>query len=184
MKLALVFLFCTFLCHSTSAGSLKRLTKELQHLGRDPPAGISAGPIEEEGTILIPTPGGAITVDAMTKWQATVMGPQDSPYQDGVFFFDIDFPPDYPFKPPKVTSVTKIYHPNIPNLHGRVSLNMLRRQWKPEFTVEKILLSIEELLKNPNLDDPLVDPEISRIYKTDRNGFNQKAKEWTKKYAM
>ena len=183
MKIALMFLLCSFHCRSTSAGALKRLKAELLHLGRDPPAGISAGPIEEEGTILIPTPGGAITVDAMTKWQATVMGPQDSPYQDGVFFFDIDFPPDYPFKPPKVTAVTKIYHPNI-NSNGCVSLNMLRRQWSPGIRVKNILLSIQELLKNPNLDDPLVDPEIARIYKTDRNGFNQKAKEWTKKYAM
>ena len=168
MKLALVFLLCTLLCHSTSA-HLKRLVHELNRLGRDPPACCTFGPIDEGKTL--------------HKWGATVSGPQDSPYQGGVFYFIFDFPPDYPFKPPKVTAVTKIYHPNI-NSNGCVSLNMLRRQWKPEFTVEKILLSIEELLKNPNLDDPLVVPEIARIYKTDRNGFNQKAKEWTKKYTM
>lgn len=147
--------------------ALKRITKELQDLGRDPPAQCSAGPMSESD---------------MFHWQATIMGPPDSPYQGGVFFLTILFPTDYPFKPPKVGFTTKIYHPNI-NSNGSICLDILRSQWSPALTISKVLLSICSLLCDPNPDDPLV-PEIARLYKTDRTKYNELAKEWTKKYAM
>ncbi|TWW55486.1 Ubiquitin-conjugating enzyme E2 D3 [Takifugu flavidus] len=140
--------------HRTMA--LKRISKELTDLSRDPPAQCSAGPVGED----------------MFHWQATIMGPTfcvllqpDSPYQGGVFFLTIHFPTDYPFKPPKVAFTTRIYHPNI-NSNGSICLDILRSQWSPALTISKVLLSICSLLCDPNPDDPLV-PEIARIYKTD-----------------
>uniref|UniRef100_A0A4W5LCI5 Ubiquitin-conjugating enzyme E2D 2 (UBC4/5 homolog, yeast) n=1 Tax=Hucho hucho TaxID=62062 RepID=A0A4W5LCI5_9TELE len=120
--------------------------------------------------------------DDMFHWQATIMGPNDSPYQGGVFFLTIHFPTDYPFKPPKVAFTTRIYHPNI-NSNGSICLDILRSQWSPALTISKVLLSICSLLCDPNPDDPLV-PEIARIYKTDREKYNRIAREWTQKYAM
>ncbi|KAM4874264.1 ubiquitin-conjugating enzyme E2 D4 isoform 8-T8 [Thomomys bottae] len=115
-------------------------------------------------------------------WQATIMGPNESPYQGGVFFLTIHFPTDYPFKPPKVAFTTKIYHPNI-NSNGSICLDILRSQWSPALTVSKVLLSICSLLCDPNPDDPLV-PEIAHTYKADREKYNRLAREWTQKYAM
>ncbi|KAL1402643.1 hypothetical protein pipiens_019686 [Culex pipiens pipiens] len=102
----------------------------------------------------------------------------DSPYQGGVFFLTIHFPTDYPFKPPKVAFTTRIYHPNI-NSNGSICLDILRSQWSPALTISKVLLSICSLLCDPNPDDPLV-PEIARIYKTDREKYNELAREWTR----
>ncbi|KAM4652941.1 ubiquitin-conjugating enzyme E2 D2 isoform 1-T1 [Amazona ochrocephala] len=143
-----------------------RRAPELNDLARDPPAQCSAGPVGDD----------------MFHWQATIMGPNDSPYQGGVFFLTIHFPTDYPFKPPKVAFTTRIYHPNI-NSNGSICLDILRSQWSPALTISKVLLSICSLLCDPNPDDPLV-PEIARIYKTDREKYNRIAREWTQKYAM
>jgi hypothetical protein len=70
--------------------------------------------------------------------QATIMGPGDSPYSGGVFFVMIQFPPDYPFKPPKVQFQTKVYHPNV-NSQGSICLDILKEQWSPALTISKVL---------------------------------------------
>jgi ubiquitin-conjugating enzyme E2 D/E len=117
--------------------ALKRIQRELQELGRDPPANCSAGPVGED----------------LFHWQATIMGPDDSPYSGGVFFLDIHFPADYPFKPPKVSFTTRIYHCNI-NSNGGICLDILKDQWSPALTISKvctILFLIEETLLTPKL---------------------------------
>ena len=154
-----------FFINNTMA--LKRIQKELIDLGRDPPVNCSAGPTNEQDQF---------------HWQATIMGPDDSPYTGGVFFLNIHFPPDYPFKPPKVTFTTKVYHMNI-NSNGSICLDILKDQWSPALTISKVLLSISSLLTDPNPDDPLV-PEIANIFKSNKPQHDQTAREWTQRYAM
>jgi ubiquitin-conjugating enzyme E2 D/E len=146
--------------------ALKRIQRELQELGRDPPANCSAGPVGED----------------LFHWQATIMGPDESPYSGGVFFLDIHFPNDYPFKPPKVTFLTRIYHCNI-NGNGGICLDILKDQWSPALTISKVLLSVCSLLTDPNPGDPLV-PEIANILKTNVPQHDATARDWTAKYAM
>ncbi|KAG0495421.1 hypothetical protein HPP92_000112 [Vanilla planifolia] len=129
----------------------KRIQKELQDLQRDPPTSCSAGPVGED----------------LFHWQATIMGPSDNP-----------FPPDYPFKPPKVNFQTKVYHPNI-NSNGSICLDILKEQWSPALTISKVPLHLL-LLTDPNPDDPLV-PEIAHIYKNQRSRYEETARAWTQK---
>ena len=81
---------------------------------------------------------------------------------------------DYPFKPPKITFKTKIYHPNI-NATGGICLDILKQQWSPALTISKVLLSISSLLTDANPDDPLV-PDIAKIYKTDKAKYEATAR--------
>lgn len=49
----------------------------------------------------------------MYKWKALIQGPVGSPYAAGLFELSMEFPKDFPFKPPRVNFVTRIYHMNI-----------------------------------------------------------------------
>ncbi|KAL9175868.1 hypothetical protein ABFS82_02G140000 [Erythranthe guttata] len=154
----------------------KRILKELKDLQKDPPTSCSADYLAKKKRKRRPVG------EDMFHWQATIMGPQDSPYSGGVFLVTIHFPPDYPFKPPKVAFRTKVFHPNI-NSNGSICLDILKEQWSPALTISKVLLSICSLLTDPNPDDPLV-PEIAHMYKTDKVKYEQTARSWTHKYAM
>ena len=147
--------------------SSKRIAVELKELIKASPASCSAGPIDEED---------------IYKWEATIVGPEGTPYMGGVFKLSIDFPTNYPFKPPKVRFVTKIYHPNI-NSTGGICLDILKDNWSPALTVSKVLLSICSLLDEPNPDDPLV-MDIAEKYLKNRPLYDCIARDWTQQFAM
>ena len=143
----------------------KRIQRELRDTQKDPPCNCSAAPRHDD----------------LFKWGATLLGPVDSVYEGGIFQLDIRFPADYPFKPPKITFITKIYHPNV-NADGAICLDILKDQWSPALTISKVLLSICSLLTDPNPDDPLV-PEIAKLYKYKREEYNKEARDWVLKHA-
>jgi len=145
--------------------AVSRIKRELKEMMKDPPANCSAGP----------------NGDDLFNWQSTILAPEDSPYQGGVFKIMITFPSDYPFKPPKLKFDTKIYHPNISS-SGAICLDILKNNWSPALTISKVLLSLLSLLTDPNPDDPLVS-DIAKQYKENIELYNATAKEWTRRYA-
>ena len=145
--------------------TIHRLKNELKELETNPPTNCSAGIIDDD----------------IYNWQATIMGPVGSPYEGGVFYLKIHFPQDYPFKPPKVKFLTKIYHCNI-NSNGNICLDILKDQWSPALTISKILLSIGSLMDDQNPNDPLV-TDIADLYIRNQARFIENAKYYTLKYA-
>lgn len=145
--------------------SIKRLTKEFMDLKKDPPTNCSGGPVKDD----------------MFKWNGTIIGSEGTPYAGGIFKLSIHFTADYPFKPPKIKFITKIYHCNI-NSEGDICLDILKDQWSPALTISKVLLSITSLLADPNPNDPLV-PDIANLLKTNKQAHDLKAREYTQKYA-
>jgi len=143
----------------------RRLQHEVNEMKSKPPENCSAGPADND----------------LTQWIATIIGPQGSPFEGGVFKLIIKFPSNYPFRAPEIKFETPVYHPNIAR-SGSICLDILKDQWSPALSISKVLLSICSLLTDPNPNDPL-EPDVARIYKNDRLKYDLTAREWTRKYA-
>ena len=70
-------------------------------------------------------------------------------YDGGRWLLSVQFPQDYPFRPPVVRFVTPIYHCNV-SVDGAICLELLKSEWSPSFTMLKVFDAIETMLKNPN----------------------------------
>ncbi|KAL9455412.1 hypothetical protein AB3S75_010770 [Citrus x aurantiifolia] len=147
------------------SASGKRIQREMAELNMDPPQDCSAGP---KG-------------DNLYNWVATIIGPAGTPYEGGIFFLDITFPTDYPFKPPKVAFLTRIYHCNVDSA-GNVNLDILKDSWSPALTITKVVLAVRSMFTNPSLHNPIV-PGIAHLYLEDKAKHDQLAAEWTLRFA-
>jgi len=99
-------------------------------------------------------------------WEVAIFGPPDTLYAGGYFKALMKFPNDYPYSPPTVRFLCKMWHPNVYE-SGDVCISILHppvddpqsgelpsERWNPTQSVRTILLSIISLLNEPNTSSP------------------------------
>ncbi|XP_039046972.1 ubiquitin-conjugating enzyme E2 27-like [Hibiscus syriacus] len=144
-----------------------RVQKELQECGREKDSsGIRVSPKS----------------DNLARLTGIIPGPLGTPYEGGSFEIDITLPDGYPFEPPKMKFLTKVWHPNISSQSGAICLDILKDQWSPALTLKTALLSIQALLSAPEPDDPQ-DAVVAQQYLREYQTFVGTARYWTESFA-
>lgn len=144
----------------------RRLTKELAEFEKNPPDWCTVGSVD----------------DNLMHWNAMVAGPENTPYEGGVFTIDLQFPNEYPFKAPKVRFLTRVYHPNVKSASGEICADMINENWGPTLNVMYCLSAIKQMLEQPDGDNPL-EPEIAKQLQDNKAEFENTARQWTQHYA-
>ncbi|KAL3078219.1 hypothetical protein niasHS_012106 [Heterodera schachtii] len=117
----------------------------------------------------------------LLRW-SLMLYPDREPYNKGAFRVNVDFPTEYPFKPPSVTFATKIYHPNIDD-KGQVCLGIiLAENWKPATRAEQVMNALLSLIAEPEIAHPLRS-DLAEEFQRDKKKFFKNAEDYTKKYA-
>lgn len=104
--------------------------------------------------------------DNLFEWEVVLFGPPRTLYEGGYFKAGMKFPPDYPYSPPSVKFLTKVWHPNVYE-NGDLCISILHppiddpqsgelpcERWNPTQNVRTILLSVISLLNEPNTYSP------------------------------
>lgn len=104
--------------------------------------------------------------DNIFEWEVAIFGPPGTLYEAGYFKAHMKFPHDYPYSPPTVRFLSKMWHPNVYE-NGEVCISILHppvddpqsgelpsERWNPTQNVRTILLSIISLLNEPNTFSP------------------------------
>lgn len=113
--------------------SIKRITKELVELND------FTGSNNEDKFIA------TANDNNITMWKVMMHCPKGTKYHGKPLETHIQFPDDYPFKPPQVKFINKPSHPNIRS-DGSVCVDILQDKWSPALSATKIYVSVMSLL--------------------------------------
>jgi ubiquitin-protein ligase len=114
----------------------------------------------------------------LRRWQGFILG--TGVYDGGVFVIQIIVPRAFPYEPPKVRFITKIWHPNIHR--GRVCVGIIGKDWLPSTSLTGLVETLRNLLNFPNPDDPL-NQSAARQIKQNPTKFEQTVREWIRRHA-
>ena len=153
---------------SDQINAIKVLKKELENLRNEPiySCGVTVGLINGPNDLF--------------HWRITMIGPKNTPYENGLFQIIADFPPNYPKKGPKMRFTNKMFHCNV-SAKGEICISTLT-EWKEGTTMTEVLPLIFALFFMQNPESPF-DKNIANLYQTTKAEFDKKAREYTKKYA-
>ena len=87
----------------------RRMRKEMLLLRKSPREGVQL----------------SLDEDRLDQFSGAIMGPADTPYDGGIFQVKINIPVDFPFSPPEIIFLNKIFHPNVDPC-GNVCLDILK----------------------------------------------------------
>ena len=127
--------------------------------------------------------------DNVFKWRVTIIGQPGSELEGGMFPAEVEFPDDFPNRPPKMRFLCPMWHPNIDGETGKVCISILHdpgndpyeyeqvhERWLPIHNIESIVVSVVSMLTDdPNCESPL-NVEAARQYKHDRAEYNKKVR--------
>ncbi|KAL8150421.1 hypothetical protein V2J09_020229 [Rumex salicifolius] len=121
--------------------------------------------------------------DGMQEFFVEFHGPNNSPYQGGVWKIKVELPDAYPYKSPSIGFINKIYHPNVDEMSGSVCLDVINQTWSPMFDLVNVFeVFLPQLLLYPNPSDPL-NGDAAALMMRDKASYELRVKEYCEKYA-
>ena len=105
-------------------------------------------------------------------------GPAETPFQGGKFQIDLDLSDGFPFKMPKVTVKTPIFHPQVDPSNGDICQAAIEKEWAPTRGVRFVLESVLSIIMQPSADNPL-NQEAAQMYAANKTQWQAKAAEQT-----
>ena len=117
--------------------------------------------------------------DNLFVWSATICGPQDSPWEGGIFSLRLTFSDAYPATAPRVRFVSEMFHPNIyPD--GTLCMDTIQEQWSPVHSVASLLTSVRSLLCDPNVNSP-ANPQAAKMLVEEEKEYNKRVRRLARK---
>ena len=122
------------------------------------------------------------------EWRGFFIGPDDTPYKGGIFYFKIEFPQNFGERGPEIILLTPIYHVNINHIGqqncplGHFSVSFLNF-WYEKYKIREILIkSFYAIFYLGNPDSPFGPDRAEEMFNNPQL-FEKKVKYFTKKYA-
>ena len=115
--------------------------------------------------------------------QADIIGPNSTPYENGIFRVKLVIPNNFPLSAPKGYFLTKIYHPNISE-KGEICVNTLKKDWNPaQWSLYNVFEVIKCLLIVP-FPQSALNEDAGKIFMEDYAEYYKIAKIYTNIYAI